>query len=70
MGAEGSVTDTDDSFDLEPAAARLPLAPPPRAVVTAMPPPPIRPRLSPQEQKVQDAINFCIENGTEQVDLS
>ncbi|KAL2142427.1 hypothetical protein VTI28DRAFT_1199 [Corynascus sepedonium] len=70
MGAEGSVTDTDDSFDLEPAAARLPLAPPPRAVVTAMPPPPIWPRLSPQEQKVQDAINFCIENGTEQVDLS
>ncbi|KAL2181050.1 uncharacterized protein P884DRAFT_236451 [Thermothelomyces heterothallicus CBS 202.75] len=69
MGTEGSVTDTDDGFDLEPAAARLPLAAP-RPRVTAMPPPSVRPRLSPLEQRVQDAIDFCVETGTEQVDLS
>lgn len=69
MGTEESITDTDDGFDLEPAAAKLPLAAP-RPRITAMPPPSIRPRLSPLEQKIQDVISFCVETGTEQVDLS
>jgi hypothetical protein len=34
-----------------------------------MPPSPVRAPPSPEEQAVDNAINFCVEHGTEQVDL-
>lgn len=67
MGADGCVTDTDDSFDLEPAAARFPLAA--QRVHAPMPVSPTQPRLSSQEQEVHDTIRSCVDNGRERVDL-
>ncbi|KAK4155332.1 hypothetical protein C8A00DRAFT_42051 [Chaetomidium leptoderma] len=68
MGTDGALTDTDDSFDLEPAAARFPLAPP--RAQPSVPLSPARPRFTSQEQEVQKTIRFCVDNGSEQVDLS
>ncbi|KAL2019592.1 hypothetical protein VTK56DRAFT_9489 [Thermocarpiscus australiensis] len=68
MGADGSLTDTDDSVDLEPAAARLSL-PQPRAQ-PSLPVSPARSRFAAEEQVARDIIRSCVDNGTEDVDLS
>ncbi|KAK3298571.1 uncharacterized protein B0H64DRAFT_78316 [Chaetomium fimeti] len=65
MGTEGSLTDTDDSFDLEPAAAKFPVASPRTKVLVSAPP-----TFSPQELAAQRIARTCVERGTEQVDLS
>ncbi len=67
MGTDGSLTDTDDSFDMEPPAARLALLPAP--VQVSVPISPARPRLSPEEQAAQNVIRSCIDDGSESVDL-
>lgn len=67
MGTDGCVTDTDDSFELEPVAARLPLAPPrPRATML---PPLSQSQCWDMEQVVRDKIRTCVDNGIEQIDL-
>lgn len=65
MGTDGCLTDTDDSFELEPPASRLPLGP----SQVLMPVSPARKRFSAEEQAAHNAIRFCVEHGTEQVDL-
>ncbi|KAH6854894.1 hypothetical protein B0I37DRAFT_350152 [Chaetomium sp. MPI-CAGE-AT-0009] len=65
MGTEGSITDTDDSFDLEPAAAKFPVVSP-----RTKAPMPVPPTFSPQELEAQRTARTCVEHGTEQVDLS
>ncbi|AEO65677.1 uncharacterized protein THITE_2112887 [Thermothielavioides terrestris NRRL 8126] len=68
MGADGCSTDTDDSVDLEPVAARLPLALP--RTQGPMQSSAAQPQGWEMEQIVRDKILACVENGTEQVDLS
>lgn len=67
MGTDGALTDTDESVDLEPRAARLNLVPPRHPA--SLPLSPARPRYSAKEQAVHTAIRSCIENGKEDVDL-
>ncbi|KAK4219024.1 CCR4-NOT transcription complex subunit 6-like-B [Rhypophila decipiens] len=62
LGLEGS-TDTDDGFELEPCAAKLPL--PPRN-----PQPVVRKTISPEEEKLRGIVQHCVEEGTEAVDLA
>ncbi|KAK4125280.1 hypothetical protein N657DRAFT_644135 [Parathielavia appendiculata] len=68
MGTEGNLTDTDDSFDLEPVPARFPLTAP--RAQPSIPLSPARPRLTSQEQQVQNTIQSCVDRGEELVDLS
>lgn len=75
LGADGSLTDTDESFDIEPAASRFPFTPATATRVIVAPP---RANMltrgarfapTPREEKAHRAIGFCVESGTEQVDL-
>ncbi|KAM7209742.1 CCR4-NOT transcription complex subunit 6-like-B [Naviculisporaceae sp. PSN 640] len=66
LGMDGS-TDTDESVDLEPRPSKLPLGAP------SSPPVPlqfaVRRRISPEEQKLRDIVNSCVEEGKEEIDL-
>ena len=57
----GASTDTDDCMDLEPPTPKLALLP------SSAPVP--GPRYSPEEISAQNAIQNCIDNGVEEVDL-
>ncbi|EAQ89624.1 hypothetical protein CHGG_06243 [Chaetomium globosum CBS 148.51] len=65
MGAEDSITDTDDSFEIEPAAPKFPVASP-RARGSMSAPSTV----SREELEAQWVVSGCVEGGTEQVDLS
>jgi len=60
--AQGELTDTDDTLELEVPPSRLPLAP--RAA-----PMPVSPQYSSEERMAQDIIQSCIDRGVEDVDL-
>ena len=66
LGLEGA-TDTDESVDLEPLAAKLPLP--------SRPPQPLplqsvaRTRLSYEEQVAREIVSSCVDGGREHVDL-
>ncbi|KAH6630470.1 hypothetical protein B0J18DRAFT_407714 [Chaetomium sp. MPI-SDFR-AT-0129] len=78
LGTEGSLTDTDESFDIEPAASRLPFTPATATRVIVAPPHRVNMSMTranrfaptPWEEQAHRAIGFCVETGTEQVDLS
>ncbi|KAK4102940.1 hypothetical protein N658DRAFT_446569 [Parathielavia hyrcaniae] len=78
MGTEGNLTDTDDSFDLDPVPAKFPLSSPPalrqctasNTNMPSIPLSPARPRLTSGEQQVQNTIQSCVDRGDELVDLS
>ncbi|KAL0475279.1 hypothetical protein QR685DRAFT_512242 [Neurospora intermedia] len=58
---QDAATDTDGDIDLPPLAARLPL---PLPVVKRMP------KLSSEEQRAQNVVLACVDDGREDVDLS
>ncbi|KAK3330586.1 hypothetical protein B0H66DRAFT_68593 [Apodospora peruviana] len=64
LGLEVS-TDTDESFDLEPRAAKLPLSAKPPLLQSVA-----RTRLSLEEVEAQRIIQSCVDTGKEEVDLS
>jgi hypothetical protein len=64
MGTEGSITDTDDSFEIEPAAAKFPVASPKTKA-----PMPAPSTFSAQELEAQWIVRACVEGGNERVDL-
>ncbi|KAK3310929.1 uncharacterized protein B0T15DRAFT_489572 [Chaetomium strumarium] len=68
MGTDGTMSDTDDAVDMEPAAARLPL--PPAPARATMPLSPTRPPPTWAERIAYSKIRTCVENGWEEVDLS
>jgi hypothetical protein len=67
MGTDGAMSDTDDAVEMEPATAKLPLAPPP--VRVPVPLSPTRPPPTWAERIAYNKIRTCVENGCEQVDL-
>lgn len=66
LGLEG-ITDTDESVDLEPLAAKLPLPPRPPQ------PEPLqlmaRTKLSWEEEVAREIVGSCVDNGRELIDL-
>lgn len=63
LGLDGS-TDTDESVDLEPRAAKLPLGTRPSPPV-----PLVRKRVSPEEEELRRIVDCCVEEGKEDIDL-
>ncbi|KAL2263416.1 hypothetical protein VTK26DRAFT_6877 [Humicola hyalothermophila] len=68
MGTDGTLTDTDEGFDLEPAAARLPLGM--RGGHPGPKPLPFSSQSSEEEQRVLQIVQSCVDRGNEDVDLS